>query len=186
MKQFKLPKFLICENPMAEGSSETQFILHTQEPQMLAVVLNEFTDRQYQTRHHDDAQIVAYLNPDGLLETCKLVPIVGYGDQFNHSDLAGLMKRMADWWSSYLAYEDEEIDKQGNPLRVADFSPKMEGLKVIADFKKDKYLIIYKGFTYAFECEADSKEYLRTLGFDDDDFANGILNEVKTTKLGYN
>lgn len=186
MKTPKLPKFMVCENPMVEQSSTTQFILHSQDPAFVAVVLDEYANDQYQTWHHPNSEIVLYINELGLMEFYKLVPMLGFGDDFNEKSVEGVMKRMADWWLSYLSWDSKERQVEGEPFRLKDFSPKVKNLKVITDKKEEKYIIIHEGFVRYYDSEIDSKIYLYKLGFTDDDFATGYINIPIFKRIGEN
>lgn len=107
----KLPKFLLCENPIADKSDGRIFILHTREPRLLAEIFTFDAD-------DEDAQ----------MEHKKLFTsgsALEYGDEYfvfgviwmekNNlpaEKLAGIMRRMADWYEAYLKWEDKNIAKE--------------------------------------------------------------------------
>lgn len=111
----KPPKFLLAKNPIADKSDGRIFILHTQTPKILAEVFHfDVGDEEHQmdckrqftigsTLEYEDEYIVI-----GALwvESCEL---------FSADRLAGLMRRMADWYEAYLIWEDSqdyEVDNE--------------------------------------------------------------------------
>lgn len=185
MKTPKLPKFMVCENPMVEQSNTTQFILHTQDPAFLAVIINDAADEQYKNWHHPAAVFNFYVNDDGFMETHKIVPILGFSEE--GEDFAPIMNRMSDWYSSYLTDLDRDANKSGYVFRVQDFTPKVKGLKVISDPKMEKFMVVHQGIAKTFETDKDSQIYLsRTYGLTDEDFKDGLINVPKIYRIGDN
>ena len=104
----KTPKFLLCENPIADKSDGRSFIIHTREPRILA-------------------EIFAFEEPlnECLLNSVKSNIRIGatleYGSEYfifsaifvekiemDADKLAGIMRRMADWYEAYLKWEDSQ------------------------------------------------------------------------------
>jgi hypothetical protein len=81
----KYPRFMICENPMAEPDEE--YILHTQEPRFLAKRVYENPTTDFEIVMEID-NMAAYMNNDV-------------------SKLAKLMSRMGDWYISYQNWLNE-------------------------------------------------------------------------------
>ena len=78
------PRFMIAENPMAEYGVE--YIYHTQQPRFLAKKVED--------------------NP---LSGFELVDDIDNMSEFFKNDpskIAGLMRRLGDWWSAYIKWED--------------------------------------------------------------------------------
>jgi hypothetical protein len=82
-KQDKSPAFLICSNPMAdETHGDRLFITHTRHPVMIAQVI----DGEFKP---------IYIDPTFCIEHDETV----YKEK-----IAGVMKRMADWFNAYLKW----------------------------------------------------------------------------------
>jgi hypothetical protein len=114
----KPPKFLFCESIIGKGDNSTRaFILHTRDPLVFAEVLHfETDDEGGQMLAKSNTQAYASLDYDDeyiLLIALWIVP----GDkhikkpaQEQADDLAGIMRRMADWYKALLIYEDNLPD----------------------------------------------------------------------------
>jgi hypothetical protein len=74
------PKFLLCFNEMAEKGAV--YVLHTQQPKFLAKHTPNGPMSDFEVLEWYDAPI-AFYGPDAAVK------------------LAGLMRRMGDWWVAY-------------------------------------------------------------------------------------
>lgn len=109
----KMSKFLICENPMTAGQDGRLFILHTGDPSILAEV-HHFEDITDEQRMNIERQMSIGSRLDYVPETiffspiwiCKAEQISNLQDQADN--LAGIMRRMADWYKAYLIWEDAQ------------------------------------------------------------------------------
>jgi hypothetical protein len=104
----KLPKFLFCENPIADKSDGRTFILHARKPAILAELF-----------HFDQSENEKIMN-------CKRQFEIGSSLDYSPSEyivlgtvwieantcsadeLASIMRRMADWYEAYLIWEDNQ------------------------------------------------------------------------------
>lgn len=114
----KNPKFLVCENPIADQSDGRLFILHNgsnikllaevisfellSDPERMAVESN--MPSIYGRLDYFDQQI--YFAPLWMIgdEKYHLWP-----DQKKADKLAGIMRRMADWYQAYLIWENNQL-----------------------------------------------------------------------------
>lgn len=107
----KLPKFLLAENPIADKSDGRLFILHTQTPVLIAEVFHfDAGDEPAQMECKRAFPIGAALDYD---DEYIVIGARWVEENSLHPDkLAGLMRRMADWYHAYLIWEDnqEEIN----------------------------------------------------------------------------
>lgn len=112
----KISKFLICENPLVDD--ERVFILHTRQPMILAEVVH-FEGINDSERMDIERKIETprWARLDYPPETIYFFMIKLYPDekflkmntQEQADTIAGLMRRMADWYKSYLIFEDNNI-----------------------------------------------------------------------------
>ena len=110
----KTAKFLLCENPVAEKSDGRIFILHNRSPLILAEVfhhedLSESEIADIQQKITTGSRL-DYGSETIFFEPLWLVPgddndITSQQHAFN---VAGIMRRMADWYKSYLIWEDTQ------------------------------------------------------------------------------
>lgn len=108
-KTNKPPAFLLCENPIADQSDGRLFILHNRTPHILAEV------------HHFEN-----LSDEQIMDILRQIPIGGRLDYEPETifftpvwmddlkgepqdvayKIAGIFRRMADWYKAYLIWED--------------------------------------------------------------------------------
>ncbi|MBW7889325.1 MAG: hypothetical protein H3C35_13375 [Bacteroidetes bacterium] len=108
----KTAKFLFCENPIADQSDGRQFIFHNREPRLLAEVFsfeNISDEKILEIQRQSDVGS----RLDYGVETIFFFPIwiekTEILDAQKYSDnLAGIMRRMADWYQAYLIWEDSQ------------------------------------------------------------------------------
>ena len=112
----KLPKFLLCENPMLTGGYDGRlFILHSREPYLLAEVFH-FENISDEKRMEVERQLATiagrldYGKETIFLSAVWLVPgkLAEKPAQDYANTLAGIMRRMADWYRAYLIWEDNQ------------------------------------------------------------------------------
>lgn len=110
----KTPKFLICDNPLADKAAGLLYILHTREPLVLAAV-HEFEPDD------EEGQMEAkrYYNTKGTLNLADRYVVLGAiwvvpGDKLATKEpqdqadkIAKTMRLMADWYEAYLNWENE-------------------------------------------------------------------------------
>lgn len=109
----KPPKFLLCENPIADLSDGRLFILHNRRPHLLAEV-KHYENLNDSDRMEIEKSLTLYGRLDYPPETIFLAPVWIYESELSDSldaqqkanKLAGLMRRMADWYEAYLVWED--------------------------------------------------------------------------------
>lgn len=99
----KLPKFLICSNPMVDNSL---FILHSQKPKFIAQVIptnhvelldiQKIYDYGCQTKFNNQLFAIVIIE---WLDTAYL--------QERQTVAGGLMSRMGDWFFNYLKFLKE-------------------------------------------------------------------------------
>lgn len=113
----KTPKFLICENPIITGDNEGRlFILHTQDPIILAELWHyeniSESDLMDAMRQLGPTSAKLEYGTETILFTSVLMV---RGESFSKlpgqeqaDKLAGIMRRMADWYEAYLTWEDQQ------------------------------------------------------------------------------
>jgi hypothetical protein len=116
MNRNKTAKFLLCENPIAEKSDGRLFILHTQDPVILAELWHYegLTDRELIEKQNELGPTNAKL--EYMDEVVLFSSIMMFrGEKFSQlpgqeqaDKLAGVMRRMADWYKAYLIWEDSQ------------------------------------------------------------------------------
>jgi hypothetical protein len=105
----KLPRFLIADNPMVESG---EFILHLREPKLLIKVYN-LTTFSYQEREEFVKNIPVGGTCEVFGDFYYFVPVEQYADFSNkpkeilETELIALMKRCADWFISYVFWEEK-------------------------------------------------------------------------------
>jgi hypothetical protein len=118
-KSNKTAKFLLCENPIANEKNDGKiYILHNREPKIFAEVF------------HFDGEGASYLDCQrsfdigGKLDYQDEVIIFGahwmlpdekflkLDTQAQADECAAIMRRMADWYESYLIWQDNEIENE--------------------------------------------------------------------------
>lgn len=107
----KLPKFLLCENPIADKSDGRIFILHTKFPKLIAEVFHlEIEDEKSQMECKQAFATGASLEYGTEYIVFGAIWIEQHAEDVDK--LAGLMRRMADWYEAYLVWEDAQ-DHEG-------------------------------------------------------------------------
>lgn len=110
----KPSKFLLAENPIADQSDGRLFIIHNRDPKILAEV------HHYQNLSEADMlKIQSQIPIGGRLdyqpETIYFTPvwIEGNAEQTQEyaDKLAGIFRRMADWYKAYLIWEDKKLEQ---------------------------------------------------------------------------
>lgn len=112
-KPTKAPAFLLCENPIADLSDGRLFILHNREPKLFAEVhhYEDLTEAQIMDIQR---QIPIGGRLDYQPETIFFTPVWMDGEFTTQADadkMAGLFRRMADWYKSYLIWEDSQHEQ---------------------------------------------------------------------------
>ena len=115
----KLPKFLLAENPIADRSDGRLFIIHNQEPVLLAEVhhfenISEDAMIKFQQQFsgggrldYDDETI--FFTPVWIQSGWEPIPEASADyAQLTADKLAGVFRRMADWYKAYLIWEDKQ------------------------------------------------------------------------------
>lgn len=174
-----LPKFMICENPMLSEDKRGEFILHTQEPEFLAVVLTEESPEQYLNLSYPMMEIAGYDHNDGLLTIYALAPIVQYTD----GDIKPVMKAMKEWWCKYLPWEDRQGGKHGKVFDLKPISELYPDLRIITGEDEDKYMVIHKSRIRNVGNKTQLLEYLKENGIYE---LEGYINIFKKTTPGNN
>lgn len=108
-----MPQFLLCENPTADDNQ--LYILHTREPYILARV-EHYEDLSDERRMEIERTITIGSRLDYPPETIFFHALwVVEGDELKKitpqeqaNTLAGIMRRMADWYEDYLEWEDAQ------------------------------------------------------------------------------
>lgn len=104
---------MLCENPIAEASEDRRFILHNRTPTLLAEV-HHYEDLTNSDSLKIQSQIPVGGRLDYGLETIFFTPVwldetdLAGTAQEQADKLAGLFRRMADWYKSYLIWEDDQ------------------------------------------------------------------------------
>lgn len=111
----KTAKFLLCENPIADKSDGRLFILHNRTPTLLAEVFHfDINDEISQMQCKQKFSIggtLDYGNEYIVFGCLWVIPDEKFSTpsvQQQADELAGIMRRMADWYKSYLIWEDEQ------------------------------------------------------------------------------
>jgi hypothetical protein len=107
----KLPKFLFCENPIADKSDGRQFILHARRPVILAEVFHFNEAQESESMECKRAfNLCATLDypPEYIVLGAVWTEPIVIKNQEEANRLAGIMRRMADWYETYLIWEDSQ------------------------------------------------------------------------------
>jgi len=111
----KTAKFLLCENPIADKSDGRIFILHNRNPLILAEVFHfDIENEELQMNCKRQFTIGSSLEFGnqyivfGALWTIPDARFLAKEAQKQANELAGIMRRMADWYESYLIWEDQQ------------------------------------------------------------------------------
>lgn len=116
----KPPAFLLCENPISTKSDGRQFIFHNRSPRMLVEVIAfenllpeqqlDFQRQMPQGSRLDYPPETFYFIPSWIESGFQ--PRDGETDQEYQQKtadkLASVFRRMADWYKSYLIWEDSQ------------------------------------------------------------------------------
>lgn len=111
----KTAKFLLCENPIADKSDGKCYILHNRGVKLFAEVYafedaaeSEIMDlmRQFECVGKLDYGIETFVF--GCLWLLHDAKFIAMDKQAQADELAGIMRRMADWYESYLIWEDSQ------------------------------------------------------------------------------
>lgn len=112
----KISKFLLCENPITTANDGRLFILHTQDPIILAELWHYegLTDREFLEKQNELGPTGAKLEYGDEIILFSSV-LMHRGEKFAElpgqeqaDKLAGVMRRMADWYKAYLIWEDSQ------------------------------------------------------------------------------
>lgn len=102
----KNPKFAIAENPMTEGESHPLYIIHLRDPFICAQVFTfEGDDETAELELRRQIQVGATTDVYGD-ERAVIAAIYVAPNELSADKLAGLMRRMADWYRAYCLWED--------------------------------------------------------------------------------
>lgn len=103
----KLTRFLIADNPMAEGS--TSAIIHTIDPIAIIQLIEDHVECSTPYRHYQ------YINTDGVPELWTLRVHHLFTTEFDSEQhyiiVDKLLKRAWHWYKAYMEWEDNNIDK---------------------------------------------------------------------------
>jgi hypothetical protein len=114
-KMANFPKFLFCENPILnERHDARSFILHLQPPVLVAEIFN-YENLSDSEILEIQKKIQAGSRLDYGFETFFFVLIYIDPSYFEKNDpqycadnIAGILRRMADWFEAYLNWEDSQ------------------------------------------------------------------------------
>lgn len=110
----KTPKFTIAINDMVENSG--QFIVHMRDPVFFAEIY-EHESKEEQSEFHN--QLIEFQEKNNIsllvgrdrdfFQPFSLVCTVSTQEMvdMNHDNLAKIMRRMADWYQSYIIWEEK-------------------------------------------------------------------------------
>ena len=108
----KPPAFLLCDNPMTAAADDRQFILHNRYPMLLAEVHcfnnTEVAKVQYML---NQAYSVGRLDHDKdifLFTISWIEPTGAMMPRDVNDKVDPVFRRMADWYKSYLIWEDSQ------------------------------------------------------------------------------
>ena len=105
-------KFLIAENPMVDDGRV--FIVHAQSPIILAECFHfDPADEDEQMKATSAFEVASALDYDHeyiVIGALWVEPHATDNPQRDADKLAGIMRRMADWYEAYLIWEDAHAD----------------------------------------------------------------------------
>jgi len=106
---------MIAENPMANSG---EWVLHTRKPAMLLRVI-DITDWSDADRIENMKQFNVYSLTEVNGLHFLLVPGILFHEielktQRDADQLAGLMRRAADWWHAYIKFEEKNAQQLGS------------------------------------------------------------------------
>ena len=171
-------QFYLMENPKEVDISD-KYIFHSKSPKFIAQIHSFEEDIDMLTFSTIGENIAFYyINTYGLKELYMLVVVEDFGN--NNEKIQSKLKRMADWWTSYLVWEDQQnLRKGGTSFSLVDFNEKCIGLKIIHSDSDNKWLVIYKGLTKVFESEQEMDYFLTAkLNFTDEQLEKGAINKI--------
>lgn len=109
----KIPKFIIGENPMVENSGV--FIIHTREP-IFITEIHEHESKEKQSAFHD--QLIKFQEENKVsilvgrdkdfIQPFTLVCVGYIATDKTADELAKIIRRMADWYQSYIKWEEKQ------------------------------------------------------------------------------
>jgi hypothetical protein len=114
MKKNKLPKFLVCKNPMAEPDG--LYILHTRPPQFIAkaiktdsLTLLELQKSTFCTINEVQYNIGVQTRVNGQLWALFVLEFYCNEVEINPNEIGsgGLMSRLGDWFHAYIKYVEK-------------------------------------------------------------------------------
>jgi hypothetical protein len=115
IEKSKTAKFFICENPIADLSDGRLFILYNGKTKIFAEVFHfDANDEEAQMRLKSSIEIGAtleYKDEYIVFAALWVLPgkdLVNKNPQQQADLLAGIMRRMADWYEAYLIWEDKQ------------------------------------------------------------------------------
>lgn len=114
----KIEKFLFCENElMGDSPLRGEYILHTRNPSMLIQIHNLTNENQVVDLNNDDIGNLklSYVSSDRIEEIIILKVIFLY-DSVTKDKVLSVLNRAADWYVSYLRWQDARIDQNADGL----------------------------------------------------------------------
>lgn len=106
----KHSKFVLADNPMLEFHRGGQYIIHLRDPLIVAQVFHFDSDEEEQSmelkRQSTTCATLDYGDEYIVLPAIFIAPTT-----IDANRLAGIMRRMADWYESYLIWEDKNISE---------------------------------------------------------------------------
>lgn len=173
-------QFYLVENPKGHEADQftEQYILHAKAPRFIARIIQFQEDFDIATAQYEGPNITFYyINPDGIREVHTIVA-EQLIDPTTTEQVESKLKRMADWWLDYLAWEDRQTSGRGGYREyLADFNDQTPGLKIINN--GTKWAVIYHGIIKTFDIEPLMDEFLTTkLNFTDDQLKEGTINQL--------
>lgn len=170
-------QFYLEEHPK-EIDPDDQYIRHTKFPRFVAKILSFQDEFEIAMQEWEGENITFfYINADSLREVYCLV-IVEKFDEAESEKFESKLKRMADWWTDYLMWEDrQQVGAAGKASSLQDWNESTPGLKII--YSSNRWMIIYKGIVKTFEDEYSMDNYLmEKFNLTEEQLDKGILNTL--------
>ena len=171
----KTSKYLICNDIMAKGDQQAEFILHNHHPRFLAKV-EELDFEELENRPEKPFADILYVNGAGAMVIYRLT-VTEYYERAEEDDVLDELFPARDYYTQYLQDIDAEEDgKEGYPVK--DFSPELPGLKILQS--SVNWTIVYNGVIAEFTSEDEMDEFLENdLHIEPELLDKGIINEFE-------
>ena len=152
-------QFYLMENPKT-GDTNDQFIFHAKKPQFIAKIISFEDDVEMVAQDEEGENITFfYINSFGFREIYTLTVVRVFDTE--EEKIQSKLKRMADWWASYLVWEDQQQGRRGGTTAgLPDYNQHCKGLKILYSTHSQRWCVIYNGIVKTFDNEIEMDDFL--------------------------